>query len=239
MKPYAIIFIAVLTLFNCSNPTKKRTELIDFAPKNSDIIIKTSNFESLKNTINNNHFLKTLSKSKTYLSLEETLKNTSVLKPNNTALICFSKDKNDSIQYSFITKQDSTLFKTDSLKNYTKETLTYKNKTIVKSTLNNNVFYSTVIDSVLFASSSKPIIDAVFNTFKTNTNLKKVYSTLSDNKTCSVILKADTTFVNHFSLEPKLNLKTFTNYLAFDVDASQNEIIINGIAKATDSLKST
>ncbi|RED49995.1 ribonuclease HII [Seonamhaeicola aphaedonensis] len=238
MKPYLLTLSFLFSLLSCSNPKTKRNELIDFAPENASIIVKTSNFESLKNTITNSDFLKKLSNSTNYQKLEHVLENTSLVKPLDNILICFSKDAKDSLQFTVITKYYSGLLKTDSLKNYSEETLKYKNKIVLKSTLNNQPFYSTIIDSTFFASSSKEILDNVFTKSEINTDLKKVYSTFNDNKTCSVIVKSNSSFINTFTSEENLQLKNFTNYIAFDVEANQNEIILNGITKADDSLKS-
>ena len=239
MKPYFLALLFSLSLFSCSNLKTKRTTLIDFAPKNSSVIIKTSNFESFKNTITNNDVLMKLSKSNTYKNLEKTLATSTLIKPSGNVLICFSKDSDNSLHYTLITKHYSGLFNADSLKNYSKETLNYKNKIIIKSTLNNQLLYSTVIDSVFFTSSSKDIIDAVFlNSVETNNDLKKIYSTTSNDKTCAVIIKSDTSFIKQFFLEEKLQFNSFTNYVALDIEASQNDIVLNGITKATDSLES-
>lgn len=238
MKPYFLALLFLISLQSCSNLKTKRVELIDFVPEQSSIIIKTSNFESLKNTISNNDVLQKISKTNTYKNLEKTLKNSSLINPSGNVLICFSKDSNDSLQYTIITKNHSNLFKTDSLKNYTQETLNYKNKTVVKSVLNNLPLFNTIVDSTFFASTSKNILDSVFTEPKTNPELKKIYSTTSNNKTCSVIIKPNSTFIKQFFLEKNLQFKNFTNYLALDIDANQNEIILNGITKATDSLNS-
>ncbi|APY11489.1 ribonuclease HII [Seonamhaeicola sp. S2-3] len=238
MKPYFLALLFLISLQSCSNLKTKRVELIDFVPENSSVIIKTSNFESLKNTISNNDVLQEISKSSTYKNLEKTLENSSLINPLGNVLLCFSKDSTDSLQYTIITKNHSNLFKTDSLKNYTQETLNYKNKTVVKSVLNNLPLFSTIVDSTFFASTSKNILDGVFIQSKTNQELKKIYNTTSNNKTCSVIIKPDSTFIKQFFLEKNLQFKNFTNYLALDIDANQNEIILNGITKATDSLNS-
>ncbi|TWO31605.1 ribonuclease HII [Seonamhaeicola sediminis] len=237
MKPCLLTLLFSLILFSCSNPKTKRTELIDFAPENASVIVTTSNFESFKNTITNNDFLKRLSKSSNYQKLEHILENTSLIKPLDNILICFSKDTKDSLQFTVITKYYSELLKTDSLKNYSEESLNYKNQTVLKSTLNNQPFYSTIIDSTFFASSSKDILDNVFNKSEINTDLKKAYSTFNKNKTCSVIIKSNSPFINNITNQKSLKLNNFTEYIAFDVEANQNEIILNGITKATDSLR--
>src|SRR5690606_23116086 len=133
-------------------------------------------------------------------------------------LICFSKDNSDSIQYTIITKNSKKLFVTDSLKNYKQETLAYKDKSILKSTLKNHTFYTTVIDSVFMISSSKAIIDAVYDKVSIDTELEKIYNTTSADKTLSIIIKSNHSFIKSLFLDEGLPFKTFTNYIALDVD---------------------
>ncbi|TXG34779.1 ribonuclease HII [Seonamhaeicola maritimus] len=237
MRPLFLGLLFIL-LLNCSNKNSKPTALIDFAPENAAIIIKTSSFESLKNTISNNDFLQKISESNSYKNLEQSLNTLSLLKSNNDVLVCFSKDTKGNLQYTAITKYDSLLFKTDSIKNYSKETLKYKNKTIVKSSFNNQSTYSTNIDSTFLSSNSKDILESLFNKPTASDELKKMYSTINNNKTCSIIVKTDSLFINQFLPVKQIALNGFTNYIALDVDANQNEIILNGITKATDSLES-
>ncbi|WP_248723976.1 DUF3352 domain-containing protein [Seonamhaeicola sp. ML3] len=239
MRPYRLALLILLSFYSCTNLKTKRAELIDFAPKDSKVVVVTSNFENLKHTISNNDFLSRISKSEFYKKLEKSLQSTSFLTPSGEILICFSKDINDSLQYAIITKHHKGLLKTDSLKNFSKETLTYKNKTIIKSTLNNQALFSTVIDSVLIASSSKETIDHIFSEPKKDAELTKIYNSINSSKTCSVILKPDSSFVNVFSPEKELLLNEFSNFITFDIEANQNEIVLNGIAKANDSLNSS
>ncbi len=230
--------LLLFTFFNCTNTSTEKSKLIDFVPEETYLIIKTSNLESLNNSLNNSDFLQKLSKTTSYKNLEKKLEGLSLLKPKNEVLICFSKDNNDSLQYTVITKNHPLLFKTDSLKNFTEESLIYKNKTITKSTFNNNTFYSTLIDSTFFASSSKTITDNVFNKKNTDSNLEKIYTTTSNNNLTSIIIKPNNPFIKTFFINDSLNLNTFTNYIAVDADINQNDIIINGITKALDSTKS-
>lgn len=236
MKFLYLILLAFI-VFSCSTTVTKRTNLIDFVPENATIIIKTSNLEELKSSINNSDFLNKFSKTTAYQNLESKLENLKLLKPNGEMLICFSNDSNDSLQYSIITKYTPQLFKRDSIKDYIEETLTYENETLTKSTFNNNTFYSTVIDSTFFASSSKNIIDNVFANPYMNEELVKIYNSTSDDKTFSIIINANSSFIKSFFIDEVLSLKALTSYMAIDVDVNQNAIYINGITKATDTTK--
>ncbi|MGK0254793.1 MAG: hypothetical protein ACI9OE_002304 [Mariniflexile sp.] len=230
--------LLLIVSFSCSNTITDRVNLIDFVPENASIIIKTSNLEDLKSSLNNSDFLQKFSKMGSYKTLESKLNNLGLLKADGDVLICFSADDKDSLQYTIITKYTPQLFKTDSLKNYMEETLTNEGEILKKSTFNNSTFYSTVIDSTFFASSSKIMVDAAFTNSEMNEELVKIYNSTSNDKTFSIIIKADTPFIKSFFIGDVLNLKTFTSYIAIDTDINQDEIYFNGITKASDSTKS-
>ncbi|WP_240964587.1 ribonuclease HII [Flavivirga algicola] len=202
------------------------------------MVLKTSNLESLKSSINNSDFLQKFSKTHSYKNLENTLDHLAYLKPVNDILICFSKNSKDSLQYSIITKYHQQLFETDSLPNYVEETLSYKNKKITRSTLNNNTFYSAIADSIFFASSSKSAVDDFFTSKTKDPELEKIYNITGDDKTFSAIIAPDNTFLKSFFIEDSISFKTFTNYIGTDISINQDEILFNGITKAVDSSES-
>ncbi|GAA4798807.1 ribonuclease HII [Litoribaculum gwangyangense] len=234
MRFFYLALISIL-FFNCNTSETSRTQLINYVPKNTSIIIKSSNIEGLKSSLHNNNFLQELSGTNSYKDLENKLESISYLNPLNDVLICFSKDQNDSLQYSIITKYGKTLFVTDSLPNYSKETVENKNITVTKSTINSNVFYSTLVDSIFIASSSKDIIETIYEKSDIDKELEKMYRTINGDKTCSMILKSDKSLIQSFFIEDSLFFKRFTNDIALDIDIKQNSITINGVTKAKDS----
>ena len=238
MKFCCFSLILFLT-FSCSNPNTERSKLIHYVPDNASLILKTNNLDDLKSSIENNDFIESISKSKAFKDLKKTLEILKHLKPKTETLICFSENKNDSLDYTVITKYSKDLFVTDSLPNYIEETLTYKNKSIRKSTINKQSFYSVLLDSTFIASSSKSIIENIFNEKPINTDLEKIYATTNSDKTASIILRANSdTFIKSFFIHDSLTFKSFTNYLAVDADISQNELLLNGITKDSDTSKS-
>ncbi len=230
--------LLLILVFGCSKSNTEHLNLLDFVPKNTSIIIKTSNLESLSNSISNSDFLNTISEASFSEKIEQKLKPISHLKSSNDLLICFSKEANDSLQYTVITKYSTDLFITDLLPNYTEEVLTYNNRSIIKSTLHNNTFYSVIIDSTFFASSSKTIVDDAFNFVNDDLELKKTYKTLSNDKTLSLILKSNTNFSPSLFIEDSVTSNRLSRFIAVDVDLNQNETYFNGITKATDSTES-
>jgi len=230
--------LLLLILFSCNKDNSNRSELIDFVPQNTHTIIKTSGFVSFKSSLNNNDLYQLISKSDYFNRLNSRFDFFDDFKPDGNALICFSKDKNDSTQYSVITKYNDLIFNTDSLPNYVEETLIYKNKTITKHLID-KPFYSTINDSVLFISSSLKLTEASTIKLPIDLELKKLYNTTDKEKNTSIILNNNVnTTVNSFFLNDSINSENFTNYMSVDIDLSQNEILLNGITKATDSSES-
>ncbi|MFH6768905.1 ribonuclease HII [Gaetbulibacter aquiaggeris] len=228
-----------LFIFSCSKKDINHSTLFYFIPENTSIILKTSNIESLKSSIDNNDFLESLSETNAYKKLNKKLKHLSLLKAKGQVLICFSKDHLDSLQYSAITKYSNNIFLRDSLNNYKEETLTYRNKSIIKSVFNNETFYSAIIDSTFFTSSSREIVEKAFEYINSNSDLEKIYQTTDVTKTASIIIKNDeNSLIKSILPYHILPLKKLTTYLAIDADISQDKILLNGISQANDSVQS-
>ncbi|WP_189362460.1 ribonuclease HII [Algibacter mikhailovii] len=230
--------LLLLCIVGCTNSKTQRTKLLDFAPANAMAIIKVSNMESLESAITNNDFLQRFSKTNAYATLQKKIGNLSVFRPESDILFCFSKDNNDSLQFSIITRLHKGLFKTDSLTDYKEETLSYNDKTIIKSTINNTSFYSAHIDSTFFASSSKSIVEGIFTPTEKYITLDKIFNTTSNDKTFSIGISENSTFLKSMFIEDSLSINSFTQSIVADVELNQDGIYFNGITIAEDSTKS-
>lgn len=232
------LFILLLSFIclSCTYSKNNRKDLAEYVPENALAVIKSSNLDGLKNSIKNNSFLFEVSKSFNYLSLEEKLENINYLNPKGEVLICLFKDENDSLQYSLITKFNSEIFESDSLPNYTEETLTYKTKSITKSKIKNNISYSALIDSTFYISSSQKAVEKAF--LKNNYKIPNAYNSLDEDSPFSVYLNSN--YLNNETVffADSLSLKSFSSYYATDIDVTQDAILINGITTVKDSTKS-
>ena len=79
MRLFCFSLLLIFT-FGCSKSKTNHSNLLDFVPKNTTLIIKTSNLESLNNSISNSDFLQRISNTTTYKNLENKLKQ---LSPND------------------------------------------------------------------------------------------------------------------------------------------------------------
>jgi len=238
MKKIWCILITAFLLISCSG-NKNNSDPTEFIPKNSSIILSINNLESLKSDLNNNHLLQELSKTGTYKNIATTLQNLEHLKTTHRLLVCFTEDQDDSLHYTIITKFTKNLFKVDSLPNISVETLKLKKHTLQKTIINNKTTYSTIKDSIFIASSSKNLLEAILTNRNKNDTLKAFLNTLNSNKSISILLKnKNKHLINSFFINDSIRVSNFTNYTLFDAELNQDEIILNGITKATDSTKS-
>lgn len=237
MKYFFSILILTSTLLSCTNNNRSSSELIDYIPENTSIVIKANNIEGLKSSLNNNSLINKLDLYSQIKDLKQKLEPLNYLKTDNELLATFNRDDNDSLEFAVITHYKSNIFTLDSVKNKVVETIKDKETTITKTTIENQTIYSTILDSIFIASNTKSLLKKTNNSI--DLELKKVYNTSDDNKTVSILINSSK--ANNF---PKIfnnkNLDTlsFSNYTLVDIDISQDQIISNGITKAIDSSKS-
>ena len=195
------VSLLLIILASCSAHNGKNSKPIDFIPENTEIIVTTKNLEGLKSSFENNVLLQNLSKAACIDHLKDRLKPLSFINASNDVLICLSNENDiDNTDYTFISKYDKSLFKTDSLKDYIEETLKYKSHTITKSTIGESEFYSTILDSIFVLSSSKTIVNNAFeNRGYTNSDFEKLYNVSSKNENISLLFKSGNSFLSSFT----------------------------------------
>ncbi|MDU8885394.1 ribonuclease HII [Yeosuana sp. MJ-SS3] len=232
------LFILIITFISCKYDNTTSTQLIDFVPEETFAIVSIDNFDDLNSGLNNNDMYGLISNSNFHHELSQKLDLFIYFKPTHKTLLCFSKDENNYTHYTLITKNEHDILQTDSLTNYIGETLTYKNKKILKHTTN-NVFYSTINDSILMISTSLKLIENSNTKKGIHPELEKLYHTSDQEKPLSVLLNIkDKTSFNSFFVNDSIKTKHLSNYISVDIDISQKEILINGVTKAEDSSES-
>ncbi|MFK7782163.1 ribonuclease HII [Psychroserpens sp.] len=237
-KIWLLVILCVLT-FSCQNDKKTASDIINYIPENSSVIIKTNSLESLKSGVSTNTLLQELLKYPQIQDFNSKLKPVSYLKPEQECIITLSKDKNDSLEISFITNFKPSVFELDSIPNIVSETFIANNISISKHDISNSVFYSTIKDSVLFISNRLKLVEDSFKDKITHPELKKLLDVSNKNKSVSVLLNLKQNVFKPLNFkDSKLNASQISNYLLLDGDISQNNIVLNGITKATDSTKS-
>ncbi len=210
MKKLVFILLISLLTHSCINSKKRTTEITQFVPENSSIVIKINDLETFKSDIKNNDFITKLSSSTLQRDITKKLEN---LKTNNPVLVCFENSTNK-LNYSIITKYHDSLF-------------------TIKETDSLNIF-SKIIDSIYVGSLSKSIIDNL----NVNENLafETLYETTNSNSTFSVFMNSKSSNRLGNAIFPG-EITFFSNWMSLDTEVTPDQILLNGIVTTNDTIK--
>lgn len=238
MRTLNFIFIILLILYSCESDKSYTINELGLVPENTSVIIKAKSIESLKSNLKNNVLLKELSKYNQIKNFEKTLNLFDNLSLKEDILICFGKDHKDSLQISVITKYSDSLIDIKATKNLISETITTNKITYTKTTINNQSYYSTIVDSLFFMTNVLSNITSDKKEKEVDLELEKIYQTATKDKSLSIIINAkNKRLLPSFFNDQELNTISFSDYYLFDTDVAQNQINISGITKAKDSSK--
>ncbi len=242
MKKFLLLLLFSV-LISCSSDKEKVGNLIDFIPENAALIVRSNSIKTLETDLKNNTFLTNFSKTSLYTYLTEDILHTRYLNPVSEILIAFSRENDSSFNYTFITRQHPELFLLDSLKDKKIETLTYDDYSFQKITTDDGILFSTTTDSVFIASSSEAQLKNLLlkNTSEKKKNkentFEKLYGTGSANAlTVFVNGKEFPEMFSQFFPNTATQIQNFATWMAIDTHIFPDEIKINGIAIAQDTL---
>lgn len=238
MKNICFSLLSLFILAGCENASNT-TSLYDAIPENASVIFHINDKESLTSNLKNNTLLGDLAKTKNYKNLSNKLAALDYVNTTERIVLSLLKDTNDSLQFTFATKYVSNLFKIDSLQNHKSEQFKIKKYLAQKITYKNESLFAVIKDSIAFAASTQPLLEAILQPTKKNADLDKIIKATNTDKSFSMIL-------NHKQLKTQTTLlpsdslfaSRFTHYSAFDTEISQDHILLNGITMANDSTNS-
>lgn len=238
MKGIFYFIFIVLLVTSCSTKNK-HSKPSDYIPENAVFIMQVSDLESLKNNIANNQFLQEFSKTTAFSSISKKMGLLNYFNTNNKLLLSFSKDSKDSLQYVIITPFSKGLFDVDSLPNHKIETITSKTQeAITKITIDNNVIFSVIKDSIFIGASQLDLLKKSLEKNRPSLKLAELIHSANKDIPLSILMNEKSNYLNAFFLNDSLSHLKLSNSLLLDIDLKQDEILFNGIAKATDSTKS-
>lgn len=237
MKNFCFLAFLLVITISCSTQ-KEDASLYDFIPEKASVVMSINNTEALKSSIKNSTFINTLTKSKIYNTLENKLSCLDYIKTDNPILISFVKNNKDSLDFVLSTRFTKNLIQIDSLPNHLSESLKINNLPGKKLTYKSNVVYTVVKDSIAIAASNLNVLKTTLNKKSTPEEINKIAKTFNNKKAVSVLIhNKEESIINSVFNSENLNFKNFTDYTAFDADISQDQLILNGITKASDSTK--
>lgn len=227
IKATFLLFIITL-FFGCDPATTKAKEVSEFIPENASVVFKIEDISTLSSDVNNSSLLSKFKNESPYefFSENDFLK---FLHPTSTSIICISESDQTS-EITFITKLTEGLFLTDSITNSSVENILYKEQSLKRVTVNDQLLFTTVKDSVFIASNSQQIIQQILDgkTEKGKT-FHKIYH-IKNNQDVTAIFP-----VNEIATNESL-VFNFGSYAALDVEILPDAVLATGVVLATDSL---
>lgn len=221
------LFIAI---WSCKEQPNKTGTLMDFAPQNSSVVLKISNWNTLQDDIESNSLLSKFNKTSPYSFFSQKAPLLKHLRPSSQSLLCIN-ELNDSISaFTFISRNHATLFQADSIQDKIVESIKIEEKTIQRITLDKEIAYTTIIDSVFIASSSQQILLDIMNgKTEGDETFKKVFQ-LPTSSEFTALLKG-----NKVSLNDSTAIN-FSSWTAMDISVAPESFVASGITLATDSI---
>ncbi len=233
------LLLTFILIISCKNDTPKYSNLMTLVPNHATVVIKTTSIEGLKSVFKNNSLLSQFSGKTPIGHLNKKLDFLNHLKPSDDLLIAFGHDQKDSLQISVITTYHKDLFNFASTPNYSVETITLKNGSLTKTTIEKEIIYSMVKDSIVFASNDRTLTEAAFNKKDPNPLLKELYQTTSNGESLSLFMNTKgKSFQPELFFDQHLNKAQLSNYFLLDADLTQDQLRFDGITVAKDSSKS-
>ena len=231
MKAFLLSLICI-SFFACQTDYKT-SKAEDFLNQNAQTILRINGLENLNSNLNNSHFLNSLDKSETYLNLKSEFEIFNHIKTKHPIYVnLFSSE-----EFSFATKYSDSIVQFLNNKKVLRDSVSVEAINAEKITFNKKSLFVALRDSVIIGANSEAQLKAIFNQEK-NESLLKLLKTTNKASEISVLSNLSSTKKQPLFIDNVLNKDQLTNYLAFDVDLSQENILLNGITKASDSTKS-
>lgn len=241
MNKFLFCFLCFLFVA-CSTENEKAGVLTHYLPEESSLIIRSESFSTLQSDLKNSSFFSVFSELDIHTFFSEKLEFSNYLNPTSEVLLSTTSE-NDSLHHiTLITRQHPNLFLPDSIPEKTIETLSYQDQSFQKLTLNEQLVYTTIVDSVFIASSSQKIVASILlkqknkNLKSINTDFENAYSTLGK-QNVSFMINAKGFHENLQQLLPDIEkFPPFASWISLDAEMQPSHLKLNGIAIAQDTI---
>jgi hypothetical protein len=236
LKNFVWVFIGVVVL-GCEGTTSETTELIDFIPENTSIVLKISNpigsetgIEALQRTLISNSLISAFKQTKPYSFFSENAPLLKYLNPASESLLCINTPTDSTTVYTIITRAHPNLFVVDSIKNKTIETLSYNNMSLQRVTIDNQIAFTAVKDSTFIASSSQTMLQHILEGRTEQNETFRRIARIQQGEDLNLIVNTSSLPLNDST---EVN---FASWMSLDVEILPNAISATGVAMAKDSV---
>ncbi len=229
-KNILLLLLCLIVLIGCDNKQTSPKELTSFVPDDATWILKVKNLDALRNETASNELLSAFNDASLYKILHKKGNLLSYLNPKNESILSLTK-RNDSVwDYTIATRQDTLLFKIDSIANKSVETLEYDGMSIQRITLGNSTGFTAIKDSIFIVSTSQQKLQSLLKgDSPISKKFKKALNVLKNNELTSILPAP----IFQFSTDETHQL---ADYSSLDVILGPNGVRASGVALAQDTV---
>ena len=232
MKRFILVCL-IISLISCAENRNKTFLIQDQIPKDSELILITPDFEKFMTELELNDFL-TKSNFPLKSRISKKLGYLRLLNLNNETALAFSNLSSEDLNYTIITRRDSSLIPFDSIKNKMVETHKEGGLEFKSISIENSKFFLYEQDNTSIITNLKQrILDyGSEDKLLRSPGFKNAFNASDGNKT-SIFLQhkqLPTGFSSFFNTLNFPAFKNFAEWSTLDVDIASSEIKINGIS---------
>lgn len=228
-----MFLLCLFLILNCTKDSAQNTPLYAYVPTNTELILKINALAGIKDSISNNLFLASLEKLKPYRKALGKLSILDYVPTSTKGLLVFSDT--DEVLYIGetvpLTPKDSISGEASAI-----EQLTLSSGSISKHTINDTNFFATISGSKFLIGSNEAVISASLEQADSdfeNPVLKKLYTNSDETAAATVFVSLknnDSLFSHLLKNDAELAPKEFAHWVSFDVSASKQNLLLNGIS---------
>ncbi len=216
----------VVTIIGCNKDSKNDRNLVDFIPQDVSTVFKISDWNGFYNDVENNAFLSNYKKATPLSFIKDYSHLFTNIHPEGESLFYIQNSGDSLSNFVFLTKMTPTVFKLDSIQNKSVEELQIGNLEMLRNTIENATFFSSVVDSVFIVSSSqKVLMDILEDNVENDEVFRRLYD-INSNDAYRVLLN-DKSTDNH---------RAFSSWTSVGVNLSQESFSMRGLSVSSDSI---
>lgn len=233
---HTFLYVTILVVcITCTSKMKTANSILNFVPKNTTLVVKINDFETLKEELSHNDILKNLSPFAPLSKITDKIQPLAYLTNQNKGLLTFSAIDSTNFDFTYITTDSLSFTKWDTTQKKSIETLSYNSDDIIQYEIDDMLFFSTEIQNHNILSSSqillKNLIDSI-DEKNTNPTLQNFYSVSNSKKVLNLWLDLEhggLLLPQLFSKEQRIS--NLSSWISLDLTLNDSELLLNGVTK--------